>query len=133
MLRLAGDRDEVSVVEDQVGNPTSALAIADGILKVATNMVSDGSQKLRGIFHMTAPGEASWADFAEAIFAASAARGGPSARVRRIGTVDYPTPATRPTNSRLDCTRIAQVHGVTLPAWQASLYEVMDRLQPAAN
>ncbi|MAM39885.1 MAG: dTDP-4-dehydrorhamnose reductase [Erythrobacter sp.] len=133
MLRLAPDRDELGVVSDQVGNPTSALAIADGILQVATNMVSTSSPELRGIFHMTALGEASWADFAEAIFAASAARGGPSASVRHIGTADYPTPATRPANSRLDCARIATAHGVTLPDWRASLDEVMDRLQPAAN
>lgn len=133
MLRLAGDRDEISVVADQLGNPTSALAIADGILKVATNLTSDDSPRLRGVFHMTAAGDASWADFAEAILAASAARGGPSASVRRIGTADYPTPAIRPANSRLDCTRIAQMHGVTLPAWQISLDHVIDRLQPAAN
>lgn len=133
MLRLAGDRDELGVVGDQVGNPTSALAIADGILKVATNMVSDSSQELRGLFHMTAPGDASWADFAEAIFAASAARGGPSASVRHIGTADYPTPARRPANSRLDCSKIADAHGVRLPEWRASLDEVMDRLQPAKN
>lgn len=131
MLRLAGDRDELGVVGDQVGNPTSALAIADGILQMATNMVSDGSSKLRGTFHMTAPGEASWAEFAQAIFVASAARGGPSASVRTIGTTDYPTPATRPANSRLDCALIARVHGVTLPDWRTSLDEVMDRLQPA--
>ena len=133
MLRLAGDRDEVSVVADQVGNPTSALAIADGIIQVATNLVADGSPALRGIFHMTASGEASWADFAQAIFAASAARGGPSASVRPIGTADYPTPATRPANSRLDCGKIARIHGVTLPDWRMSLDEVMDRLQPATN
>lgn len=133
MLRLAGDRDEVSVVADQVGNPTSALAIADGIVQVATNMVADGSPALRGIFHMTASGEASWADFAEGIFAASAVRGGPSASVRHIGTADYPTPAIRPANSRLDCGKIARVHGVTLSDWRMSLDEVMDRLQPATN
>jgi dTDP-4-dehydrorhamnose reductase len=133
MLRLAGDRDEVSVVADQVGNPTSALDIADGILKVASNLVSDSDPSLRGLFHMTAQGEGSWADFAEAIFAASAARGGPSATVRRIGTADYPTPAKRPTNSRLDCGHIAQVHGLTLPDWRVSLDVVMDRLQPAAH
>lgn len=133
MLRLAGDRDELGVVGDQVGNPTSALAIADGIIQVATNMVADDSPDLRGTFHMTAPGEASWADFAQAIFAASAARGGPTASVRPIGTADYPTPATRPANSRLDCGRIARVHGVTLPDWRTSLDDVMDRLQPATN
>lgn len=133
MLRLAGDRDELGVVGDQVGNPTSALAIADGILKVATNMVASGYPEQRGVFHMTAQGEGSWADFAEAIFAASTARGGPCASVRHIGTADYPTPATRPANSRLDCSRIAKAHGVTLPDWRVSLDEVMDRLQPAAN
>lgn len=133
MLRLAEDRDEVSVVADQVGNPTSALAIADGLLRVATNLVADKSRSLRGIFHMTATGEASWADFARTIFKASAARGGPTASVRPIGTIDYPTPATRPANSRLDCARIAEVHGVTLPDWHASLNEVMDRLRPAVN
>ncbi|MBJ7442212.1 MAG: dTDP-4-dehydrorhamnose reductase [Sphingopyxis sp.] len=133
MLRLARDRDELGVVGDQVGNPTSALAIADGILQVAANMVADGSPALRGVFHMTALGEGSWADFAQAIFTASTARGGPSASVRPIGTLDYPTPATRPANSRLDCGLIAQSHGVTLPDWRTSLDVVMDRLQPAPN
>ena len=133
MLRLAGDRDEVSVVADQVGNPTSALAIADGILQVAANLVADSATSLRGIFHMTAQGEGSWADFAEAIFATSAARGGPSALVRRISTADYPTPAVRPANSRLDCGLIAQVHGVVLPDWRSSLDGVMDRLQPTQS
>lgn len=133
MLRLATDRDEVSVVADQIGNPTSALAIADGIINVASNLVSDSDRSFRGLFHMTASGEARWADFAEAIFAASAARGGPSARVHKIGTVDYPTPAMRPANSRLNCERIAGVHGVILPDWRVSLDDTMDRLQLAAN
>ncbi|AIT82877.1 dTDP-4-dehydrorhamnose reductase [Novosphingobium pentaromativorans] len=128
MLRLAGDRDEVSVVADQVGNPTSALDIADGILLVAANLVASDDPALRGMFHMTARGEASWADFAEAIFAASASIGGPFATVRRITTADYPTPATRPANSRLDGTRIAAVHGVSLPDWQGALTTVVTRL-----
>ena len=131
MLRLASDRDELGVVADQVGNPTSALEIADAVLRVATNMVSDDSRSLRGVFHMTAQGDASWAEFAEAIFASSAARGGPSARVKRITTADYPTPAMRPANSRLDCGLIARVHGVVLPDWRQSLETVMGRLQPA--
>ena len=132
MLRLAGDRNEVSVVADQLGNPTSALHIADGIIRVATNMVADSYPELRGVFHMTASGEASWADFAEAIFAASAARGGPSARVKRITTADYSTPAKRPANSRLDCSLIAKTHGVVLPEWRQSLESVMARLHAAA-
>lgn len=131
MLRLAGDRDEISVVADQVGNPTSALDIADGVVKVATNLVADADPALRGIFHMTAGGEATWADFAEGIFAASAARGGPSAGVKRITTAQYPTPATRPANSRLDCGKIAAAHGVALPDWRGSLETVVARLQAA--
>jgi dTDP-4-dehydrorhamnose reductase len=129
MLRLAGDRDEVSVVADQLGNPTSALDIADGILKVAGNLVADPDPTRRGVFHMTANGEASWADFAEAIFAASASNGGPTARVRRITTAEFPTAARRPQNSRLNCRRIAQVHGVSLPDWPDALKTVMMRLQ----
>lgn len=133
MLRLAGDRDEISVVADQIGNPTSALDIADGIIKVASNMVSDTAPEMRGVFHMTAIGEASWADFAQAIFAASAAEGGPSADVKRITTAEYPTPAARPANSRLDCGKIAQAHGVVLPDWHGSLQTVVARLlAPAA-
>jgi dTDP-4-dehydrorhamnose reductase len=129
MLRLAQDRDEVSVVADQRGNPTSALHIAGGILQVMDNLVGNADPALRGIFHMTAGGEASWSDFAEAIFAASAANGGPSAQVRRITTAEFPTPATRPANSRLDCGLIAQTHGVRLPEWRRSLGTVVARLQ----
>ncbi|MFC4595052.1 dTDP-4-dehydrorhamnose reductase [Sphingobium tyrosinilyticum] len=133
MLRLAADRNEVSVVADQLGNPTSALEIADGILRVATNLVADSNPALRGVFHLTASGEASWADFAEAIFAASADKGGATALVKRITTADYLTPATRPANSRLDCGLIAKVHGVALPDWHQSLNSVMARLQLIAN
>ncbi|MBB4860593.1 dTDP-4-dehydrorhamnose reductase [Novosphingobium chloroacetimidivorans] len=131
MLRLAEDRDEVSVVADQVGNPTSALDIADGVLKVVSNLKADRDVALRGVFHMTAQGTASWADLATAIFSISTEKGGPSARVRRIATVDYPTPATRPANSRLDCSLIQRTHGITLPPWQSALETVIARLQSA--
>lgn len=133
MLRLAGDRDEVGVVADQYGNPSSALDIADGILAVASNLSAGDEADKRGIFHMTASGEASWADFAEAIFAVSAGGGGPSANVRRIGTADYPTPALRPANSRLDCSLIERVHGVRLPDWRDSLQIVVSRLAAAGT
>ncbi|KPF56785.1 dTDP-4-dehydrorhamnose reductase [Novosphingobium sp. AAP1] len=128
MLRLAADRDDVAVVADQIGNPTSALDIADGILAVARNLMVSADPALRGIFHMTARGEASWADFATAIFAASAQLGGVRADVRRIPTSDYPTPARRPANSRLDSRNIAQVHGVVLPHWRDALEPVVTRL-----
>lgn len=128
MLRLAGERDEIGVVADQIGNPTSALDIADGILKVAANLSASTDPSRRGIFHMTADGEASWADFAEAIFVAAARRGGHTAQVRRISTADFPTVACRPANSRLDCSLIARVHGVELPHWRPSLEAVLARL-----
>jgi len=83
---------------------------------------------LRGVFHMAGNGETSWAGLAEAIFAASAARGGPAARVKPITSAEYPTPAARPANSRLDCTKLAREHGVRLPAWQGSLDTVIGRL-----
>ncbi|HXD02846.1 MAG TPA: dTDP-4-dehydrorhamnose reductase [Novosphingobium sp.] len=128
MLRLAETRDEVGVVADQIGNPTSALDIADGVLAVVANLIGRADPALRGVFHMAGAGEASWADLAEAVFAASAVRGGPAAQVRRIATSDYPTPARRPANSRLDCTRLAGIHGVRLPQWRGSLETVIDRL-----
>lgn len=132
MLRLASDRDEISVVADQIGNPTSALDIADGILKVAANLIGSNDAALRGVFHMTASGEGSWADFAEQIFAASATLQGPCATIKRIATAEYPTPAKRPANSRLDCGKIARVHGVTLPDWRHSLQNVVERLLTAS-
>lgn len=128
MLRLAEERDEVRVVADQRGNPTSALDIAEGILVVAANLLASADPGLRGTFHMTSAGEASWADFAEGIFDASAEHCGPVAAVTRIGTADYPTPARRPANSRLDSSRLGQAHGVCLPDWRASVKEVVTRL-----
>ncbi|MGE5063184.1 MAG: dTDP-4-dehydrorhamnose reductase [Myxococcales bacterium] len=128
MLRLAADRDEVRVVADQRGNPTSALEIADGVIAVATNLVRGSNAEQRGIFHMTATGEASWAEFAAAIFALSAEMGGPSATVTAITTADYPTAARRPTNSRLDSTLLERRHGVRLPDWRNSLPDVVSRL-----
>jgi len=132
MLRLAADRDEVAVVADQRGNPTNALDIADGIIAVARNLAASDDPELRGVFHMAGSGEASWAELAEATFAVSAARGGPSATVRRIDTAEYPTAARRPENSRLDCGKLARVHGITLPDWHNVLEREVSRLlQPA--
>ncbi len=133
MLRLAGERDEISVVADQLGNPTSALDIADALISVAERLEGDADPALRGVFHMTAQGEASWADFAEAIFAASKAQDGPHARVRRIATSDYPTPARRPANSRLDCSLLAQTYGIRLPEWRLSTETVVARLLAQAT
>ena len=128
MLRLAGDRDEISVVADQRGNPTSALDIADGVLAVARNLHAASDSSLRGLFHMSGAGEASWAEFAEAIFAVSKEVGGPTARVKQIATSDYPTAAKQPANSRLNTDKLAGAHGVRLPEWRQSLKDVVTRL-----
>ncbi|WP_226638561.1 dTDP-4-dehydrorhamnose reductase [Novosphingobium profundi] len=133
MLRLAETRDTLGVVGDQRGNPTSALDIAEGVLQVAENLVGNSDPALRGVFHMTAAGEASWAEFAEAIFAASARHGGPAAHVNAITTADYPTPARRPANSRLDCGKLARTHGVALPAWRDALGPIVVRLLAEAD
>ena len=77
---------------------------------------------------MTGQGEASWADFAEHIFTTSAAVGGPEASVRPISTSDYPTPARRPANSRLDSSKLYETHKVRLPDWRSSTDEVVRRL-----
>ncbi|MCL6655300.1 NAD(P)-dependent oxidoreductase [Agrobacterium rubi] len=120
MLRVAEGRDVVNVVDDQFGNPTSALDIAEAVLAVSRGLLASSDPGLRGIFHMTANGEASWADFAEEIFRSSAEIGGPCARVTRIPSSDYPTPAKRPTSSRLDCRKLFDTYGVSLPQWQNS-------------
>ena len=128
MLRLSETREEVGVVADQVGNPTSALDIADALIAIAAKAKDNSSPALRGVFHMTGAGEASWADFAEAIFSEAAARGRRLTRVKRIATADYPTAARRPANSRLDNGKLSRVYGLTLPEWRASLTACCARL-----
>jgi dTDP-4-dehydrorhamnose reductase len=129
MLRLAQTRPELRVVADQWGAPTSALDIAEGVVAVARNLVArPDDSSLRGVFHMAAQGETTWADFAREIFAQSAARGGPHAEVVSIPSRDYPTPAARPLNSRLSTEKLAGVHGVRLPHWRDGLARVLERL-----
>lgn len=128
ILRVAETRDTLNVVADQLGNPTSALDIADGLLKVARNLLEDSTHRLRGTFHMTGQGDASWADFAEEIFRVSGKNGGPTATVGRISTAEYPTPAKRPANSRLNNDTLLSTHGVELPKWQISAQHIVERL-----
>ena len=128
MLRLNEMRDEVGVVADQRGNPTSALDIADALLAVAMRMRADASPLLRGVFHMTGSGEATWAEFAEAVFENAHARGRRLTRVKRITTANYPTPARRPANCRLDNAKLRRVYGLALPEWRASLAVCCARL-----
>lgn len=128
MLRLAQSRDEVSVVADQRGCPTCAVDIACAVIAIARQLKDNESSALRGTFHLSAPDEASWADFATAIFAGLAARGGKTVGVNSIATRDYPTPARRPANSRLNGDRLAAAYGIRLPSWRQSLDGTLDIL-----
>jgi dTDP-4-dehydrorhamnose reductase len=129
MLALAGERDTIPVVGDQLGTPTNALDLADGIIVVVRNLLDrPAATELRGILHMTGSGHTNWAEFATAILAASAAAGGPSARVVPISTSKNRTAARRPANSRLDNSRLARIHGIRLPCWQQSLQGCIERL-----
>jgi dTDP-4-dehydrorhamnose reductase len=130
MLRLGETREEIGVVADQIGNPTSALDIADALLAIADRLVEDSDPSLRGVFHMTGQGEASWADMAETIFAAAQAQGRKPVRVKRIATSDYPTPARRPANSRLDNAKLQASYGIALPQWRDSVNACVARLIP---
>lgn len=129
MLRLAAERDTLRVVGDQFGGPTSAFDIADGILAVARNILAAPDRSdLRGVFHMGPEGEATWAQFAQEIFAWISAHGGRAVTVDTIDTADYPTKARRPMNARLDSAKLASTHNIRLPDWRASLAPVLQRL-----
>jgi dTDP-4-dehydrorhamnose reductase len=130
MLRLAGDREEVRVVADQQGSPTSALDIAMALEHVARNLVDRPDESLlRGTFHVTNAGQTSWAGFAAEIFKLAAGYGGPSARVVPIETAQYPTPARRPAFSCLDTSKIEKIHSVLLPKWGEALAVVLRTLK----
>ena len=122
MLRLAETRTELNVVADQIGGPTPAAAIADALLTMAGQMVTDGSKG--GIHHFSGAPDTSWAGFAREIFA----RSGLSPEVVDIPTSAYPTPARRPANSRLNCAAIERDFGIARPDWAAGLAAVIKEL-----
>jgi dTDP-4-dehydrorhamnose reductase len=128
MLGLAAQRDEVSVVADQWGNPTAALDIADAVIAVARRLAASPGRDHFGTFHLAGTGETNWAEFAEFIFQTSEASGGPTASVRRIATADYPTRARRPANSRLSTAKLRDAYGWQAPHWQDSTRAVVARL-----
>ena len=132
MLRLGQERDVVRVVDDQRGAPTYAGHLAAALIVLAERM--DDACAPAGTYHMTAEGETSWHGFAEAIFEECAARGlkMPQELVA-IPTSDFPTPAKRPLNSVLDCSKILKDHNVRLPHWRDGLAKAMDRLLAAAD
>ncbi len=130
MARLGQEREEVRVVADQIGCPTSALDIADALIVIAQRLAGrPDDPTLRGVFHMAGSEAASWQSFAQGIFDNLAARDGKRCVALPISTADYPTPARRPANSRLDGARLANAYGVTLPSWRRALPVVLDRLR----
>lgn len=127
MLRLAADRDEIGVVADQVGRPTWARDCAEvALLAVDALAATPG---LAGLYHLSGADDASWADLAVETFDLSARLGGPTARVRPITTADYPTPARRPANSRLDCGKIETALPWRCLPWRDSLALCMTQME----
>ena len=122
MLRLGAEREALTIVADQIGGPTSAAEIAQACIKIAKILVTD--PKKSGIYHFSGAPDTSWADFARVIFDAAKI---PCA-VTDIPSSDYPTPAKRPLNSRLDCTATEAAFGISRPDWRASLTDILTRL-----
>jgi dTDP-4-dehydrorhamnose reductase len=128
ILRLAELKDEVSVVDDQVGSPTSAFQLADALMRIAAQALHDTRHSHAGIYHAAGDGTASWRTLAEEVFLCSRLIGGPNARVRSISSADYRAAALRPRNSALDCSNLEQRFGIKLPRWEAGVRHSVSRL-----
>jgi dTDP-4-dehydrorhamnose reductase len=141
ILKLAAERPELRIVDDQVGAPTWSRDLADATRKIIEQLAAQSSSARisigealgdrRGIYHMTAAGSVSWCGFATAILDEMKKRGlskGNLANIVPIPASEYPTPAARPQNSRLCNDKLKSVFGVALPQWRTSLTAVMDEL-----
>ena len=129
MLRQGESRSQMRVVADQQGCPTYAPDIADALIAIARRlMASPDDDRLYGVFHMAGGQATTWADFARGVFAEGQRHGRAPVEVEPITTADYPTPARRPANSRLDTSRLKLTYGVELPGWRVSLPGCVDRL-----
>jgi dTDP-4-dehydrorhamnose reductase len=141
IAKLAAEKPELKIVDDQVGAPTWSRDLAEATRKIIEQLINQSaSEKLpvgealgdgRGIYHMTAAGSVSWCGFAAAIIEEMGKRNSSKsnlAKVLPIPTSEYPTPAARPHNSRLCNDKLKNSFGVTLPPWRASLTAVMDEL-----
>ena len=124
MLRLGAEREELRVVADQHGGPTPAADIAAACLTMARAMQADASRG--GIYHFSGAPDTTWAGFAREIMA----QAGLACRIADIASSDYPTPARRPANSRLDCAAIDRDFGIARPDWRAGLAKVLLELKP---
>ena len=132
MLKLAAERDSLNVVADQWGAPTSAALLAD----VAAHLVRQQHSKPEafpyGTYHCVAGGETHWCDYARYVIGAAIQAGKPMKAmpesIRPITTADYPTPAKRPANSRLDTTKFRTTFGLELPHWQQGLDHILQQI-----
>jgi dTDP-4-dehydrorhamnose reductase len=128
MVAAAQTHDVLTVVDDQFGNPSSALDLADGILTVIDHWRQGRRIGLGDTHHLVGSGSTSWCGFARAILDECRAHGLPAAEVRPIRTDEWPTKAFRPRNSTLDCAKFAVDFGFTMPEWPRSLATVVERL-----
>lgn len=133
MLRLGVERDELRVVCDQVGSPTSAFQIAEAILTVAIALRGERPEDHYGTFHFAADGVTSWAGFAERIFAGVADWLPVRARVVPIAASEYPSPTKRPGNSRLDCGKLRARFGIAPDPWVNALGAVLEEIKRGAT
>ena len=132
MLGLAKDKSELSIVSDQVGSPTSARAIADAISYVVLQMAKvEADDERWGTYHFSGLPFVSWADFADDIFDQASQLGVITRRpkVNRISTVEYPTPATRPANSRLNSSKFKESFSIDPDDWRQSLHELLKHIK----
>ena len=138
ILRLAGERSALNIVADQVGAPTSAALIADVTRTVIERIMdSRGSGDLSRTYHLAAQGSTSWYGYAAHIvreaLAANVKLALPLDALKPISTAEYPTPAKRPANSRLDCKKLMDRFDIALPAWQEGVDNVLARLRAAGK
>ncbi len=132
MLRLAQERTELRIVDDQIGAPTSSECIAQATANILAQLLAPSGRGLDGcggIYNLTSTGETSWFGFAKALLTKSSGTFGFTVpNLIPIKTSDFPRPAKRPANSRLSCQRLEQTFGVTLPYWEHALSLVLDTL-----
>lgn len=133
MLRLAAEREALRVVADQIGAPTSTELLADVTVKLLQAMrTADNNDARWGIYHLAAAGEVSWHGYAKHVIAGALQRGASlkakSEAVSPISTAEYPVPAPRPLNSRLNTHKLQTTFALTLPAWQVGVDAILDQL-----
>jgi len=126
MLRLARERDEVGVVTDQRGSPTTAEALAAALRHLAARLEAGAGGY--GVFHFTGGGATTWHDLAAHIFRRAAARGLTVPRLIPLTSAQFPTPARRPRSSVLDCHRILAAHGIGQTPWPDLIDRCLDQI-----